>query len=505
MTLTYRYAPARTDRAPGPLKARTPQLDAPLPGRVAPPTSTQRSRKLLLLSCDLLALTTSVVAGAFLRVHLLPEESPRSLATSLARELPYVLTYLSAMAGYGLYQRGQRRVRPSFFLEMGLLLHALAVGAILALVVSAGLHRFGLAPKLGWVEVIFMGTLATLLSPALRAAANMVLRRRGVLYSRVVMVGSGAVANAALQRLQRYPDIEVTGFVDDEPHGMADKLPCPRLGKIADLPYACAATGADRVLVAFSSSPPSQVMDVLRKLPPSVHVCVVPRMFELVTWQSQLEELHGLTVMDIAPPQLGTLSRALKRAMDLCVSACLLLVLAPLIVGIAIAIKATSPGPVLFRQPRTGRGGVPFEILKFRSMEVGAERLKIDLREHNEVDGPLFKLRHDPRVTKVGRFLRRTSLDEIPQLFNVLLGQMSLVGPRPFVPDEARGFADWATRRFDVRPGMTGLWQVSGRNDLPFAELQQLDYAYVASWSLWWDLKILWHTPGTVLRRDGAY
>src|SRR5579875_3084815 len=465
MTLTYRYAPARTDRAPGPLKARTPQLDAPLPGRVAPPTSTQRSRKLLLLSCDLLALTTSVVAGAFLRVHLLPEESPRSLATSLARELPYVLTYLSAMAGYGLYQRGQRRVRPSFFLEMGLLLHA----------------------------------------PALRAAANMVLRRRGVLYSRVVMVGSGAVANAALQRLQRYPDTEVTGFVDDEPHGMADKLPCPRLGKIADLPYACAATGADRVLVAFSSSPPSQVMDVLRKLPPSVHVCVVPRMFELVTWQSQLEELHGLTVMDIAPPQLGTLSRALKRAMDLCVSACLLLVLAPLIVGIAIAIKATSPGPVLFRQPRTGRGGVPFEILKFRSMEVGAERLKIDLREHNEVDGPLFKLRHDPRVTKVGRFLRRTSLDEIPQLFNVLLGQMSLVGPRPFVPDEARGFADWATRRFDVRPGMTGLWQVSGRNDLPFAELQQLDYAYVASWSLWWDLKILWHTPGTVLRRDGAY
>ena len=171
----------------------------------------------------------------------------------------------------------------------------------------------------------------------------------------------------------------------------------------------------------------------------------------------------------------------------------------------AIAIKATSPGPVLFRQPRTGRNGENFQIFKFRTMTVGADDAKVELRGHNDVDGPLFKLRDDPRVTRLGRLLRATSFDEMPQLLNVLLGQMSLVGPRPFVPDESAGIDGWAARRFDVKPGMTGLWQISGRNDLPFEELRQLDYAYVASWSLWWDLKILWHTPGSVLRRHGAY
>jgi lipopolysaccharide/colanic/teichoic acid biosynthesis glycosyltransferase len=172
---------------------------------------------------------------------------------------------------------------------------------------------------------------------------------------------------------------------------------------------------------------------------------------------------------------------------------------------VAIAIKATSTGPVFFRQPRAGRRGQTFQITKFRTMEVGADHVKIDLRDRNDVDGPLFKLHNDPRVTTVGRILRTTSIDEIPQLINVLTGKMSLVGPRPFVLDESAALDGWAARRFDVRPGMTGLWQISGRNDLPFEELRQLDYAYVASWSLGWDLKILWHTPASVFRGHGAY
>jgi lipopolysaccharide/colanic/teichoic acid biosynthesis glycosyltransferase len=138
-------------------------------------------------------------------------------------------------------------------------------------------------------------------------------------------------------------------------------------------------------------------------------------------------------------------------------------------------------------------------------MRVGADDEKLSLHSSNEVDGPLFKIREDPRVSPIGRFLRATSLDELPQLLNVIKGDMSLVGPRPFVIDEADLIDGWAARRFDVRPGMTGLWQVSGRNDLPFEELRRLDYAYVASWSLWWDLKIIWQTPGSVLRRRGAY
>jgi lipopolysaccharide/colanic/teichoic acid biosynthesis glycosyltransferase len=209
--------------------------------------------------------------------------------------------------------------------------------------------------------------------------------------------------------------------------------------------------------------------------------------------------------MDIAPPRLGPLNRAAKRSLDIVASALLLVLSLPAMVVIAVAIKLTSPGPVLFLQERVGFKGATFKMIKFRTMQVGADDVKLDLRAQNDVDGPLFKLHNDQRVTAVGRFLRKTSLDELPQLVNVLFGKMSLVGPRPFVPDESAGIDGWATRRFEVRPGMTGLWQTSGRNDLPFEELRQLDYAYVASWSLWWDLKILWHTPGSVLHKHGAY
>ncbi|HXW79660.1 MAG TPA: sugar transferase, partial [Acidimicrobiales bacterium] len=330
-------------------------------------------------------------------------------------------------------------------------------------------------------------------------------RAKATSRSRVLIVGSGSVAASLARRLSRGKDIRLVGYVDDDPYRTPRTLVAPYLGTLDDLPGLCAKAHVDRVLVAFSQSPPLRVAEVLRSLPANVRVSVVPRFFELVTWQSRVEDLHGLTVMDIAPPSLDVVSRAIKRGMDLAGSALLLLALSPGLVAIAVAIKVTSPGPVFFRQARIGYKGRTFKIFKFRTMEVGADDVKVDLRDRNEVDGPLFKLRYDPRVTRVGHFLRTTSLDELPQLFNVMLGDMSLVGPRPFVPDESALIDGWAVRRFDVRPGMTGLWQVSGRNDLPFEELRQLDYAYVASWSLWWDLKILWHTPGSVLRRHGAY
>ena len=293
--------------------------------------------------------------------------------------------------------------------------------------------------------------------------------------------------------------------MDDDPRLPTAELLSTYLGPIGNLPSVCERMQVERVLVAFSKSPPTSVTEVLRQLPSGVRISVVPRLFELVTWQSQMEELHGLTVMDIAPPRLGLWNRTAKRGLDLLVSSTLLLVLLPVMTVIAAVIKFTSPGPVFFRQDRVGYKGMTFKMVKFRSMKVGADVVKLDLREHNDADGPLFKLRNDRRVTRVGRFLRSTSLDELPQLINVLLGQMSLVGPRPFVPDESAGIDGWAAKRFDVRPGMTGLWQTSGRSDLPFEELRQLDYAYVASWSFWWDLKILWHTPGSVFHKHGAY
>lgn len=472
----------------------------------AAPAKVKRTRSWLwfVLLADTASLAESFIFGAVLRQPFGQSEGP-SLSLSVARELPFLPVFVLAMALYGLYQRDKRRLRATSFLDIGRRSHALALGAIASLAVSAGLHRIFGWPKLGWVEVLMMSLPATALMPLARAGVAQVMRHQGTLRSRVAIVGSGAVASSLAQRLKSCPDIELVGFVDDRPHLLpAGPLGVP-LGAITDLPQICAQSGVDRVLVAFSQSSPALVIEMLRRLPTNVRISVVPRLFELVTWQSHIEELHGLTVMDVAPPSLGPISRATKRSLDIVVSTGTLVALSPLMLVAAVAIKVTSPGPVFFRQERVGYKGKTFRIIKFRTMQNGADEIKIDLRDHNDVDGPLFKLHNDPRVTSVGRFLRQFSLDEMPQLINVLLGKMSLVGPRPFVPNESAGIDGWAARRFEVRPGMTGLWQVSGRSDLPFEELRQLDYAYVASWSLWWDLKILWHTPGTVVGRRGAY
>ena len=454
------------------------------------------------LTTDAVSICLSLLVGTGLS-HAFSSPA-HSYLIDLDDTLLYVPLYVLALAAYGLYQRNSRRLRSTSFLDIGPLMHALAAGALATLLLSApASHWFG-THALGGLQVTLMTLPAVVLAPLGRAGLSIVARRLGSSESRVVIVGSGLVAESLARRLQRSPGTELLGFVDDEPFA-PDRLPCRRLGNIADLPRVCAEVGADRVVIAFSKSSPPAVAETLRKLGPAIRISVVPRMFELLTWQSQVEEVAGLTLMDVAPPQLSVVSHALKRGLDILVSITLLLFLLPAVIVIAIAIKTTSKGPVLFRQDRTGRGGKVFQIFKFRTMENGADKIKGDLRRLNEVDGPLFKLREDPRVTRVGAFLRKTSLDEVPQLVNVLIGHMSLVGPRPFVPDESARIDGWAARRFDVRPGMTGLWQISGRNDLPFQELRQLDYAYVASWSLWWDLKILWSTPGSVLRRHGAY
>jgi exopolysaccharide biosynthesis polyprenyl glycosylphosphotransferase len=299
--------------------------------------------------------------------------------------------------------------------------------------------------------------------------------------------------------------MEIVGCVDDGTAIHSGPESAPRLGRLNDLTGVVRAYNVDHVVVAFSPAAGSTLANLLRSLADDVRISVVPRLFDLLTVRSHVDDLHGMPVVDVAPPSLGPADRFAKRAIDIAVALTGLVLTLPLTIVIAIAIKATSPGPVLFRQERAGRDGGLFCINKFRTMYVGAEADRAGLRSVNEVDGPLFKLRRDPRITPVGAFLRSTSLDEIPQLLNVLLGTMSLVGPRPFVPAESAEIEGWAVRRFEVRPGITGLWQISGRSDLPFEELCRLDYSYVASWSLLWDLRILWHTPAAVVQRRGAY
>jgi exopolysaccharide biosynthesis polyprenyl glycosylphosphotransferase len=259
-------------------------------------------------------------------------------------------------------------------------------------------------------------------------------------------------------------------------------------------------------VLAFSQSSYEDTLDLLRAARrPDVHLSIVPRFFEVFASNATIQELEGMPVVNLPPMRLSRSVRVLKRAFDVTAAGLGLLVLSPLLAVTAIAIKLDSRGPVFFRQERHGRGGSVFRIVKFRTMVDGAEAQRQALAKENEVDGALFKIKDDPRITRVGSFLRTTSIDELPQLWNVLKGEMSLVGPRPFVIHESSQITGWASRRLDLTPGITGLWQVLGRNDMPFEEMVKLDYIYVTNWSLWWDLKILGQTIPVVLGRKGAY
>jgi exopolysaccharide biosynthesis polyprenyl glycosylphosphotransferase len=261
------------------------------------------------------------------------------------------------------------------------------------------------------------------------------------------------------------------------------------------------------VLLASSVGSHEATLDLVRAVRrPDVQVSIVPRFFEIFTSHSTLDDIEGMPVVTLPPIRLGRSARVLKRSVDVLTSGLALLLLSPVLAAIALLIRLDSKGPALYWQPRRGRLGSTFEIVKFRTMYVGAEQRRSEVLHMNEVDGPLFKIKgRDPRVTRVGNFLRRTSLDELPQLWNVLKGEMSLVGPRPFVIYEADKITGWATRRLDMTPGITGLWQVLGRNDIPFEEMTKLDYLYVTNWSVWWDFKILCQTIPVVLGKRGAY
>jgi exopolysaccharide biosynthesis polyprenyl glycosylphosphotransferase len=456
-----------------------------------------------LITSDVIALAGAFMLGVW---AMSSRYTPHTPQANIFESVPYLLLFVPVMACYGLYRRARRRLVASMFPDLSHLFHSLIIGCLLTLVSTGLIHQaIKPLPPMQRGQVALIGALAFVLIPVARAATRWLLRPSAARGSRVVVVGSGQVAAVVLQRLTNVDGMHVVGCVDDAFTLGGEDRPTNLLGNLDDLRRIVAEESVDHIIVAFSPATGAKLAGLLRSLADQVQISVVPRLFDLLTVRSHVDDLHGLPVVDVAPAALGPADRFAKRALDIVVSTVGLLIASPFLIGLAIAIKTSSPGPVLFRQERTGRNGDPFRICKFRTMNATAEDEKSTLGTDNEVDGPLFKIHDDPRITKVGGFLRKTSLDELPQMLNVFKGDMSLVGPRPFVTSESAEIAGWAARRFSVRPGMTGLWQISGRNDLPFEELCRLDYSYVASWSLWWDLRILWHTPASVLRRRGAY
>lgn len=260
----------------------------------------------------------------------------------------------------------------------------------------------------------------------------------------------------------------------------------------------------DRVIIAADSDGADELLYTIRELKScGVKVSVLPDASRVAGSSVELDHLHGITLLGMRRFEITRSSRFIKRGFDLAVSALALTALAPILLAIAGALKLDSPGPVLFRQRRVGRNGGEFEMFKFRSMVDGADQRKEELRRLNEGAAGLFKISGDPRITRVGRILRRWSLDELPQLLNVLRGEMALVGPRPLVPDEDGQVEGWYRRRLDVAPGMTGHWQVLGASRIPLDEMVKLDYLYVANWSVWNDIRLLLRTMPVVFGRRG--
>jgi exopolysaccharide biosynthesis polyprenyl glycosylphosphotransferase len=349
----------------------------------------------------------------------------------------------------------------------------------------------------------------TVLTGVARTVARAGLHRAPELRQRTLILGSGLVAGQVVEKLRNNKQFGLVpvGIVDDDVHNVGSP-DLPWLGRFGDLAEVIEVQQIDRVIIAFSRASHEQLLESIRACRDAgVSVDVVPRLFEFLDGVRALDQVGGLPLLSIGAPMLGSASIAAKRVLDVAGSALLITALSPVMVAIAVAIKIESPGPVFFRQRRAGRNNTSFELIKFRSMYTDAEERKAEIAEMNEAnDGVMFKIRKDPRVTRVGGVIRRFSLDELPQLFNVLKGEMSLVGPRPLIfPETAALDEDWHLRRLELRPGLTGPWQVYGRSQSPFQEMVRFDYQYVAGWSLARDIEILLATLPAVVSGRGAY
>jgi exopolysaccharide biosynthesis polyprenyl glycosylphosphotransferase len=441
---------------------------------------------------DLVTLSVSAVLGAVVLSNISAERAGHLGGREIALA---TLAMAAALHLHGLYRRPAARLRPSEWWRPAVIARCLPTAALLALAVDAMTLSGGRGMTL--TAAVAMTLPAIVLVPFGR---RLVVKMFDPTVSRILVIGTGPISDRLTSRLQRCPDTLVVGHVDDDVAPGAHVL-----GELADLPAVCAAYEIDRVIVGFPNTSDAIVLEALRQLQGQVPVSEIPRYFELHNWRSEAEELHGLTLMHLPTASLGPSARMMKRLIDVTLATLALLLASPVLLIIAAAIKLDTRGPVFFRQERIGRAGEPFRIFKFRSMTADAWQQRNTVAQLNEVDGPLFKMENDPRVTRVGAFIRKTSFDELPQLINVVRGEMSLVGPRPLPTEESNRIDGAALARLDVKPGITGLWQVCGRSDLTYADLQHLDSVYVRSWSLMWDIRIILKTPRVVFARSGAY
>jgi exopolysaccharide biosynthesis polyprenyl glycosylphosphotransferase len=326
------------------------------------------------------------------------------------------------------------------------------------------------------------------------------------MHCRVLIVGAGKVGREVAQTVREYDwaGMELVGYLDDDLAKAENGLPV--WGTLDEAPRVILAQEVDEVVIALprrAHQRISHLVSLLHELP--VCVRVVPDYFALALHRADVREFAGIPMVDLRAPALSDVERMFKRSFDLVVGGVLTLLALPVMGIVALAVKLDSPGPVLFRQQRVGENGQLFTMYKFRSMVCGADEMQCEVNERDEDGHVIHKTKHDPRITRVGRFIRRFSLDELPQLFNVLNGDLSLVGPRPELPWLVEEYDLWQRKRFVVPQGLTGWWQINGRSDKPMHLHTEEDLFYIQNYSPWLDLYILLKTPWVILRGKGAY
>ncbi len=334
-------------------------------------------------------------------------------------------------------------------------------------------------------------------------------RQRGIGVDHTLIVGGGEVGRAVMRTLVARPDLgyKVVGFLEPDLSKGGDAIGrFQRLGDLDDLPAILAEHKVTEVIITLPSRYNRRIQQVVRICRRSgARARLVPDFFHLSLNQVDVDSLGGIPLLGMRETRLERGPRLIKRIMDVIGALSALLIFSPVMGLVALAIRLENNGPILFRQERLGEKKKPFKVIKFRSMRVGAEAEQEALAALNEADGPIFKIKEDPRSTRVGRFIRKTSLDEFPQFVNVLRGEMSLVGPRPPLESEVAEYHSWQRKRLEVKPGLTGLWQVSGRSDLTFDEMCLLDIYYIENWSLWLDVRLILRTIPMIFIRRGAY
>jgi exopolysaccharide biosynthesis polyprenyl glycosylphosphotransferase len=456
-------------------------------------------RVLSLLALDFLgvclAIFTALTLKAVVRGHLDAQQSWHTTKEILA--FTYMLTAL-LFARSGLY--AERSQRPGLARIMACLFQVTLVALGFAIVDG---HDFS-------SYYIFYGSLAfgllyvSTLRHFYEQITGLVLRAAGY-QRRAVLVGTGKHISDVAHALLDAPNspIAVVGFLSPSelpPNG----LRC--LGTMDDLQETIEAQRVDEVIIADPDFPQEQAVELVDQCHRrGVRVRIAPSTMEILIQRAEFVPGQSVPLFELGPPVFEGIDFAVKRSFDAIGSALLLLLLSPLLLTIALAVKLTSRGPVLYRSMRPGIGQIPFACLKFRTMHADAGLGPNELEQLNEASGALFKIRDDPRLTPLGRLLRRFSLDELPQLINVLRGEMSLVGPRPLPERDFELLEDWHRKRYLVLPGITGLWQVSGRSELDFDDLVHLDFIYLERWSLALDIAILFKTIPAVLSQRGAF